>query len=99
MKTDAQVQENAIATKIDVKFPESSRRTDADIAYSAEQVLRLIPSLPEDSVRVIVEDGCVTLLGEVASEYQRKIAAEPVCYLTGVVDVCNVIAVRPRVFL
>jgi osmotically-inducible protein OsmY len=88
-----------LAMNMEIYLPESSRRTDADIAYSATQVLRLISFLPEDSVRVIVEDGCVTLLGELASEYQRKTAAEPVCYLTGVLDVCNVIGIRPRAFL
>ncbi len=86
-----------LASKISIKLPETGRRTDADIARSAEHVLQLLTCLQEDSVKVQVEDGCVTLSGEVASEYQRKTAAEPICYLAGVMNVSNDIAIRSRI--
>jgi osmotically-inducible protein OsmY len=89
----------ALAIEMDVKLSGSSKRTDADIAGSAENALQWITYLPKDSVKVMVEDGWITLSGEVNWEYQRQTAAGAVRYLVGVTGVSNQIAIIPKVSL
>ena len=90
---------NALAVEMDVMLSGSSKRTDADIAGSAKNVLQWTASLTKDGVKVMVENGWVTLSGEVDWEFQRQAAANGVRYLTGVTGVSNQIAVRPHVSL
>ena len=89
----------ALAIEMDVKLSGSSKRTDADIAGSAKNVLQWTSSLPKDGVKVMVESGWVTLSGDVDWEYQRRAAASAVRYLTGVTGVSNQIAIKPNVSL
>ena len=57
---------NALAIEMDVKLPGLSKRNDADIARSVENVLDwTISYLPNDCIKVMVENGWVTLSGEV----------------------------------
>ncbi len=89
----------ALAIEMDVKLSGSSKRTDADIAGSAESALQWMTYLPKDSVKVMVEGGWITLSGEVDWEYQRQTAAGAVRYLVGVTGVSNQIAIKPKVSL
>lgn len=89
----------ALAIEMDVKLSGSSKRTDADIAGSAKDVLQWTSPLPKDSVKVMVESGRVTLSGEVDWEYQRQAAVKAVRYLKGVTGVSNQIAIKPNVSL
>ncbi len=85
----------ALAVAMKVKLSEFGRRTDADIAASARNILAWTSSLPADAVQVLVEDGWLTLSGDVAWQYQRQDAADSVRQLTGVTGVSNQIAIVP----
>lgn len=85
----------ALAVEIDVKLSGSSTRTDADVARSAENVLLWTTYLPKESVKVLVEDGWVTLSGEVQWGFQRSTAAAAVHYLAGVKGLSNQITLKP----
>ena len=89
----------ALAIEMDVKLPGSGKRTDADIASSANNVLRWTSHLPTDSVQVKVESGFVTLSGELDWEYQRQSATSAVRYLLGVTGVSDQIVIKPKVSL
>ncbi len=54
-------------------------------------------SVPRDAVKINVEQGWVTLTGEVTWHYQKAAAAEDVRRLFGVVGVSNHISIKPRV--
>ena len=84
----------ALAIEMDVRLAGSSKRTDADVARSVENVLHWNSTLPKDSVKVMVESGWITLSGEVDWEYQRQAAAKAVRYLTGITGVRNQIAIK-----
>ena len=86
----------ALAIELDVKLAGSSERTDADIARSAENVLQWMTYLPKDAVKVMVENGWITLTGEVEWGYQRQSAASAVRYLMGVKGVSDQIAAKPK---
>ena len=89
----------ALAIEMDVKLAGSSKRTDADIAGSATNVLQWTSSVPKEGVKVMVESGWVTLSGEVDWAYQRQAAASAVRYLTGVTGVSDQIVIKPKVSL
>ncbi|CAG9166586.1 BON domain-containing protein [Cupriavidus respiraculi] len=86
-----------LAVEIDVRLPDDARRTDADIARAASNILAWTSVLPADRIRVMVEGGCVTLSGTVDWQYQRQAAERAVAGLYGVVSVANAISVRPAV--
>jgi osmotically-inducible protein OsmY len=85
----------ALAVELEVKLPGSSERTDADIARAAENALDWDISVPEDRIKVTVENGFLTLEGEVDWEYQRSAAERAVLHLTGVQGVTNDITIKP----
>jgi osmotically-inducible protein OsmY len=87
----------AIAVEMDVKLSGTNKRTDADIARSATNVLQWTTSVPKDSVKVKVEGGWLTLSGEVEWEYQRQSAADGVRYLMGVTGISDQIVIKPKV--
>ena len=85
----------ALAVEMTVKLTSLVKRTDADIAESARNILNWTGSLPEDAVNVLVEGGWLTLSGDVEWQYQRQVAAECVRNLVGVIGVSNQIGLRP----
>ncbi|GGC63171.1 BON domain-containing protein [Undibacterium terreum] len=87
----------AVAVEIDVALPGASVRHDADIARSAENVLQWTTYLPRDCVKVVVENGWITLTGEVGLEYQKRAAGDAVRHLLGVTGAVNDIVVKPSV--
>jgi osmotically-inducible protein OsmY len=85
----------ALAVEMTVKLSQFGKRTDADIAESAKNILGWSSYLPEKAVSVMVEGGWLTLSGEVQWQYQRQDAADSVRYLIGVTGVSNQIAIKP----
>ncbi|MDR3565840.1 MAG: BON domain-containing protein, partial [Negativicutes bacterium] len=85
----------ALVIEIDVHLPGLSERTDYDIALAAESVLQWSSHTGTDAVNLMVENGWITLLGEVDREYQRRAAATAVSDLLGVRGIINHITVKP----
>jgi osmotically-inducible protein OsmY len=54
-------------------------------------------SIPSDKIKVVVSKGWVMLEGEVEWQYQKKAAENAIRYLTGVIGVTSLIAIKPRV--
>ncbi len=87
----------ALAVELKVELPGSSERTDADIAQAAEEAFKWNISVPGNRIRVIVENGRITVEGEVDWQFQKSAAEEAVLHLTGVKGVTNLITVKPKV--
>ena len=85
-----------LAVEIDVKLPGLSKRTDGDIARSAQNILEWTSWLPKDAIKVKAEGGWLTLSGEVEWDYQRQSAKDSVRSLLGVVGVSDEISVKPK---
>ena len=77
----------ALAVEIDIALPNSSQRNDADIARSAENVLEWIRYIPREHIKVMVENGFVTLTGQVDWDYQKRTAVNAIRSLFGVTGV------------
>ena len=87
----------ALAVEITVKLPAGGERTDADIALAARHGLEWSALVPAGKVKPMVENGWVSLQGEVDWEYQRRAAETAVRDLMGVTGVSNLIKIIPKV--
>jgi osmotically-inducible protein OsmY len=87
----------AVTEEIEVKLPFEIKHSDEGIARAALDRLASDSTLPRDSVKVAVQDGWVTLTGEVGWHFEHDAAAQDVRPLWGVVGVTNLITLKPRV--
>lgn len=79
----------------EIVIQRSMKRPDREIAKAAADVIRWNSTLPDDRVLVEVEDGWVTLTGELANDYERRAAEVSVRYLLGVRGITNLISISP----
>jgi osmotically-inducible protein OsmY len=86
-----------IALELDVKLAQAHQRSDSEIAQAASSALRWNSLVPDELVKVEVEDGWVTLTGELPWSYQVKSAEKCVRPLLGVRGVSNLIKLKPQV--
>jgi len=86
-----------IADDLQVHLPSSAQRTDTEVAQAALTALKWNTSVPDDVLKVTVENGWVTLEGSVDWQYQKDAAEFAVRYLTGVKGVINDIAITPKI--
>lgn len=87
----------AVAEEIEVRLPFDAKRTDAEIAAAAVDRLLWNTSVPRHSVEVTVENGWVTLSGQLDWFYQREAVEQDVRPLLGVTGVSNQTTIRPHV--
>jgi len=83
-----------LVEKIEVELPKSWSKTDAEVANEVLTGLRNNWSVPNDKVTVKVEDGWVTLEGELPWNYQKDAAKSAVNYLTCIKGVTNNIKIK-----
>jgi osmotically-inducible protein OsmY len=87
----------AIAEELEVRLPQDKKLSDDAIAERAVNILAWSSSVPKDAVRVKVQDGWITLTGEVEWHFQRSAAEREIRRLSGVTGVVNSIELKPRV--
>ena len=87
----------AIAQEIDVRYPDAKKTADDEIAKRALSIISWDTTIPTDDVKVKVQNGWITLSGEVEWHYQRTAAEDAVRKLSGVLGVSNLLGVRPRI--
>ena len=85
-----------VADEIAVRLPDSSRRTDDEIAAAAAKSIDWIITVPTGAVTVMVRDGWLTLKGVVEWAHQKNAAEEAVQRLTGVKGINNLIIIKPK---
>lgn len=86
----------AIAEDIQIGVSPSYRKSDTEIAESVLNALKWHSAVPDERINPKVEDGMVTLDGEVEWDYQRDAAKNAVCNLLGVKSVINNLTVKPK---
>jgi len=87
----------AVAEEIEVRLPGSDQRSDTDLARAAENALDWNTLVPKNRVKIMLEDGMITLDGTV-DKWSQKVAAEKaINSLTGVKGINNRIKVKPVV--
>jgi osmotically-inducible protein OsmY len=83
----------AVADEIEVKIMGSYERTDDDIAEAALNAIDWNYSAPV-GLKVLVDNGWITLNGEAEWDYERKAASDAVSQLMGVRGVSNKITLK-----
>jgi osmotically-inducible protein OsmY len=86
-----------IALELDVKLSTAHKRSDSEIAQAAARALLWNSNIPDERVQVEVENGWVTLTGELDWNYQVASAEQCVSSLLGVSGLTNKITIKPRV--
>lgn len=79
----------AIAQEIQVRIPGDKQDNDDEIAQRAVSILAWNTSVPRDAVQVRVQNGLVSLHGQVDWNYQRVAAETSVRKLSGVIGLVN----------
>lgn len=85
----------ALAEELHVRVPGDKHRSDTDLAHAVANALSWDVEVPDDQVKVTVENGWVTLEGRVPWHFQRYAAERAVHHLTGVAGVLNHLVVAP----
>lgn len=86
-----------IAEEIEVRPSDSIKMHDNDIVLQIVEQLKWNTEVPERSVKVKVQEGWVTLSGNVSWHYQKIAVSKAVRRLHGVVGITNLIAISPLV--
>ena len=86
-----------IAEEINVRLSLDGKRTDTDIAETAVNALKWNNSVPDDKIKVSVENGWLTLEGQLDWQFQKYAATLAVDDIIGVKGVTNLISIKPRV--
>jgi osmotically-inducible protein OsmY len=89
----------AIAQEIEVRYPFEKKTADDEIASRALSILRWSAVIPQNAVQLEVEDGWITLTGDVDWQFQRIAAEAQLRRLSGVAGVINRISIKPHVRL
>ena len=87
----------AITDELAVKLDGDSQHKDPDIAQAAVNALDWNTSVPRNRIKVLVENGWVTLDGSVEYHFQKDAAEGAMRNLKGVKGVSNMITIKPRV--
>jgi osmotically-inducible protein OsmY len=87
----------ALAVEIEVRLSPSYKRSDSDIASAVQRAIDWNVVVPDNCIQPKVENGWITLNGEVEWNYQRKAAERAVRDLYGVVGITNLVKVKPQI--
>jgi osmotically-inducible protein OsmY len=84
-----------VSLHINVTPSTAGRRSDSEIAAMTFNALKSHSDLPTEKLNVRVENGCVTLTGEVAWTFQKTAAYTAIQNLSGVRGIVNSLEVKP----
>jgi osmotically-inducible protein OsmY len=85
-----------VVEEIKVRFAGEALPRDEDLAKRAVQMLDWSVTVPPNAIQVGLQDGWITLTGEVAWQYQKEEAQAALKRLGGVSGIINMIEVKPR---
>ncbi len=88
---------NAVVEKVVVKLGKSLSKSDNDIAAEILNAYKYDWEIPNDIVKVKVEDGWVTLTGDLPWNYQREAAKRAADRMAGVKGVTNNIHIKASI--
>ena len=84
----------AVAVELDVRPLFAHKRTDTEIAAAAERALEWNTTIPPGSVKLVVENGWVSLSGVLDWNFQRRAVERMIRPMQGVVGISDSIQLR-----
>ena len=85
-----------VIENIEVRFDSVHARTDGEIAVEIVNAFKWHWDIPNEQISITVEDGWVSLAGEIGWNYQKEAAKSAVVNLIGVKGVSNNILIIPK---
>jgi osmotically-inducible protein OsmY len=85
-----------LANDLEVRLPSSDERPDPEIAREAVTAIKSQLPFTAEHITPVVNNGWITLEGEVEWNYQRELAERAVRRLKSVKGVTNLIHIKPR---
>ncbi|MGZ5243111.1 MAG: BON domain-containing protein [Bacteroidia bacterium] len=85
-----------IAEDIEVKIPGDNTKSDTEIAEMALNTLKWNTAVPDEEIKLKVDNAWITLSGSVSWKYQSQAAQKALEMLEGVKGVTNEIEIRPN---
>jgi len=86
----------AVVEKIEIKFNNDDEKNDNTIAVEIINALKADGRVPHDRIKVRVENGWVTLEGDLPWNYQKEAATAAVRHLQGIKVFTNDIRIQPE---
>lgn len=87
----------AVAEDVKIRLSGTGKKSDTEIAEALLNALKWHSALQEDKVKIKVEDGWVTLEGDVEWEFQKNAVGSTAENLLGVIGVSNNIKIIPKI--
>jgi len=84
-----------LVENIQVKLPDSKVKTDIEIGAEIISAFTSNVIIPQDKIKVKVENGWVDLDGELPWDYQREITENAIQFLPGIKGIFNNITINP----
>jgi osmotically-inducible protein OsmY len=84
-----------VANELEVRL--AGEHSDTEIARAAVDAFKWDTAVPADRIKVSVDDGWVTLTGDVRWDFQRRAAERAVRTLPGVKGIMNLVNINPEV--
>ncbi len=84
----------ALIEKIEVVYPSAQAITDEVLAQNVLKALQNHWDMPDQRIQIKVENGCVTLSGDVTWHYQKEAANRLIAHLSGIRRVVNNLKIR-----
>ncbi len=86
----------SVIEKLDVRLPSAISKTDSEIEDAVLNELKWHSSVLEDKIKVKVNNGIVTLNGDVEWDFQRMAIRNSIENITGVKGIVNNLKVVPK---
>lgn len=87
----------AVAVNISVEISATDNSNDTEIGEAIVSTFRWNSLIPQDKIKVKIENGYVTLEGKVEWQFQKQEAYNAVKPLLGVKEVYNLLSVKPAI--
>lgn len=87
----------AIAIDLEVILANSNKKDDSQLALDVTNAIKSNTYHLDSMVKAIVEDGIVTLTGEVEWQFQKIAAANAIKDISGIKEIHNKITLKPKI--
>lgn len=86
-----------VAEDIEVNIGPGHKKTDAELAQAALNALKWNVLVPDDKIKVKVENSWVTAEGTVDWVYQQNAVRDALSNITGIKGLSNLVKIQPKV--
>jgi osmotically-inducible protein OsmY len=88
---------NAVVEKIEIKFDSNEKKNDNNLADEIVHSLKSKWDIPDNKIKVKVENGWITLDGELHWNYQKQTVIRSINSISGITGITNNIEIKSEI--